>query len=87
MAGLAKELGCTQAQLAMAYVISYKYTSTAIVGATKPEQLEEIVGALEFQKKITPEVVDKINKIFNNQPFPGFNQRAPALFTPYPSIR
>lgn len=48
MAELAKEVGCSQAQLAMAFVISYKNTSTAIVGATKPEQLEEVVKAVEI---------------------------------------
>lgn len=57
----------------MAWVIAYKYTSTAIVGATKVEQLEDIVGAIEVQKKLTPQVEDKINKILNNQPFPGFD--------------
>lgn len=61
----------------MAWVIAYKYTSTAIVGSTKVEQLEEIVGAIEVQKKITPEVEGKINKILNNQPYPGLDPRAP----------
>lgn len=71
----------------MAWVISYQYTSTAIVGATKPEQLEEIVGAVKLQKKITPEILERINKIFNNQPFPGIDQRAPQFFTPAKPIR
>lgn len=36
---LAKELGCTMAQLAMAWVINNPDVSTAITGATKVEQL------------------------------------------------
>ncbi len=36
---IAKELGCTMAQLSMAWVIYYKNVSTAITGASSPNQL------------------------------------------------
>lgn len=34
---IAKEIGCTQAQLAMAWVIKNKDVSTAITSASRPE--------------------------------------------------
>ncbi len=50
---LATELGCSQAQLAMAWVIANPDVSTAITGATKPEQLVDTVKALEVLPKLT----------------------------------
>jgi len=38
----------------MAWVIWNKDVSTAITGGTKPEQLKEVVHAIEIYKKLTP---------------------------------
>ena len=65
---IAKELGCSQAQLAMAWVLKNKDVSTAITSASKPEQLEEIVGSLKFVSKITAEVEEKMNKLTGTRP-------------------
>lgn len=70
---LAKELGCTQAQLAMAWVIRNKDVSTAITGATREEQLEDIVGAVGVYPKLTKEVEDRIEAVFKNKPFIGID--------------
>ena len=35
---IAKELGCTMAQLALAWCVKNEHVSTVITGATKPEQ-------------------------------------------------
>ena len=43
---IADSLGCSQAQLAMAWCISYPDVSTAITGASRPEQLVETVKAV-----------------------------------------
>jgi aryl-alcohol dehydrogenase-like predicted oxidoreductase len=42
---LAEELGITMAQLAIAWVLRERGVSSAIVGASRPEQVEENVGA------------------------------------------
>ncbi|MCI0570209.1 MAG: aldo/keto reductase family protein [Myxococcaceae bacterium] len=44
-AALAQELGCTPAQLALAWVLRTSTVSSAIVGASRPEQLDENVKA------------------------------------------
>lgn len=41
----------------MAWVLYYKNTSCAITGATKLEQLDDIVGAFDVIKKLTPEIL------------------------------
>jgi aryl-alcohol dehydrogenase-like predicted oxidoreductase len=42
---LAKEAGCTLSQFALAWVLREPNVASAIVGASKPEQLEENAGA------------------------------------------
>jgi len=50
---LAKELECTQAQLAMAWCIANPDVTTAITGATRVEQLVETVDSLKVLPKLT----------------------------------
>ncbi|KAG9125805.1 hypothetical protein FRC07_006151 [Ceratobasidium sp. 392] len=71
------ELGTSVAILALAYAASHPNASasTVILGASTPEQLLENLKALEFVKKITPEVREKINKILDNDPTPEPNLR------------
>lgn len=68
MADIAKELGASQAQVAMAWVLVNKDVSTAITGATKPEQLTDIVGAIDVYKKLTPEMLKKIEDTAETKP-------------------
>ncbi|KAL4454214.1 hypothetical protein ABPG74_012171 [Tetrahymena malaccensis] len=68
LAEIAKEIGCTQAQLAMAWVIKNKDVSTAITSASRPEQLEDIVGSVNFISKITPEIEVRINTLTGKRP-------------------
>jgi voltage-dependent potassium channel beta subunit len=44
---LAEQAGCTMAQLAVAWVLNNSNVSSAIVGATRPEQLQDNVKALD----------------------------------------
>ncbi|KAE9136000.1 hypothetical protein PF007_g2364 [Phytophthora fragariae] len=60
---IAKELGCSVAQLAIAWVASNPHVSTVILGATSIKQLDENLKALEFADKITPEIREKIDAI------------------------
>ncbi|OWY90898.1 Voltage-gated potassium channel subunit beta, partial [Phytophthora megakarya] len=60
---IAEELGCSLAQMSLAWTVSNENVSTVLVGASRPEQLEENIKALEFVDKITPEVKAKIDEI------------------------
>lgn len=65
------DLGCSVAQLALAWVAKvHPYTSTVILGATKPEQLIENLGAIEVLPKLTLEIMEEIEKVLANKPTP-----------------
>lgn len=65
-----KELNCTVASLALAWVAHNPNTSTVILGATKVHQLEENLKALDVLPKITHDIYKKINAILDNEPNP-----------------
>jgi aryl-alcohol dehydrogenase-like predicted oxidoreductase len=60
---LASDLGCTMAQLALAWCLKNPNVSTAITGATKPAQITENLKALDVLPKLTGEVMAKIEAI------------------------
>jgi aryl-alcohol dehydrogenase-like predicted oxidoreductase len=65
---IAKKLGISQSTLAYAWVLKNKNVSTAITGASKPEQVYESVKAIDAYKKLTDEVMEEIEKILGNKP-------------------
>ena len=65
---LAEELGCSMAQLAMAWCINNPDVSTAITGASSPKQLEDTFKAIRVRKLLTPEIESRIEKIFKTAP-------------------
>ncbi|MBS1751658.1 MAG: aldo/keto reductase [Bacteroidetes bacterium] len=69
LADLARKLDVSLASLAIAWTIHNPNVTSAILGATKKQQLEENLKALEVVKKITPDIVEKIEKILQNKPF------------------
>ena len=60
---VAKELGCTLAQLALAWCVRNPRVSTVITGATRVEQISENMKALDVVAKLTPEVMARIDGI------------------------
>ncbi|MBS1564140.1 MAG: aldo/keto reductase [Bacteroidetes bacterium] len=60
---LAKELGTTSTDLAVAWVIKNPHVTCAILGATKKEQLEQNLKALDLVPKLTDDVMKKIDEI------------------------
>ena len=66
---LSKELNVSMASLAIAWTIKNPNVTTAILGATRKEQLEENFKALETVKVLTPEVMERIEGILENKPF------------------
>jgi len=60
---LAHELGCTLAQLSIAWCLENPHVSTVITGASRPSQVVENLRALEVVGKLTPEVMARIDAI------------------------
>lgn len=70
---IATELGCSQAELALAWTIANKDVSTAIFGATSIEQVESNIRAVTVASKWTPELEAQIEKVLGNQPEPAMD--------------
>jgi voltage-dependent potassium channel beta subunit len=60
---LARELGGSLSQLAIAWATRNPHVSTVILGASRREQLAENLGALELLPKLTSDVVARIESI------------------------
>ncbi|MCL4268321.1 MAG: aldo/keto reductase [Anaerolineales bacterium] len=61
---IAKELGGTLSQLAIAWCLKNPFVSSVITGASRVEQVHENLKAGEIADKITPEVMERIDAIF-----------------------
>ncbi len=61
---IAKELGCTLSQLAIAWILKNPNVSTVITGASRVEQVHENLKAGEVAPRITPEILQRIDDIF-----------------------
>jgi voltage-dependent potassium channel beta subunit len=68
IADLAGDLGCTPAQLGVAWCLKNPNVSTVILGASKVAQLEENLKAPEVLPKLTDEVMAQIEVILGNKP-------------------
>lgn len=65
---IAAELGCTNAQMALAWCLKNPNVSSVITGASRVEQVHENVKALEVVAKLTPEVMQQIEATLQNKP-------------------
>jgi voltage-dependent potassium channel beta subunit len=63
LASVADDLGCTLAQLSIAWCVKNPHVSTVITGASKVEQVHENLSALEVVPLLTDEVMDRILRI------------------------
>jgi voltage-dependent potassium channel beta subunit len=68
LTAFAKELGVSVASLSIAWTISNPNVTTAILGATRKEQLQENLKALEVLPKLTPDVLQRIESIMQTKP-------------------
>ena len=68
LASVAGDLGISQAVLAVAWCLKNQNVSTVILGASKEHQLEETLTASDAAEKLTPEVLQKIEQILDNNP-------------------
>jgi len=68
LSDLAARLGTTTAALSIAWCIKNPDVTTAILGATKKQQLIDNLKALEVVNLLTPEVMEKIEGIMKTKP-------------------
>lgn len=68
LAVIAEDLGCTLPQLALAWCLKNPNVSTAITGASRPQQVTENIAALEVVPLLTTEIMEKIETILDNKP-------------------
>lgn len=65
---IAKELGVSTAQLALAWILKNPNISSMITGASRPQQVLDNIRALDVVEKLTDEVVEKIEAAVGNKP-------------------
>lgn len=65
---IADKLGVSQANLAYAWVLKNEHVSSAITGASKPEQVYDSVKSLAVVEKLTPELMKEIDEVLGNKP-------------------
>ncbi len=65
-----KELDCSVTQLALAWCVKNNNVSTVLLGATKPYQLKENLGAIPVARRMTQKHMDDIEKILQTKPSP-----------------
>jgi voltage-dependent potassium channel beta subunit len=65
---IADRLGCTRAQLALAWCLRNPEVSTVITGASRVEQVVQNMEALDVVAKLSPEVLAEIEAVLENQP-------------------
>ena len=61
---IARELDCTLSQLALAWCLKNPFISTVITGASRIEQVHENMKAADVAPKLTPEILERIDGIF-----------------------
>ncbi|KAI4960784.1 hypothetical protein J4E86_002409 [Alternaria arbusti] len=65
---VAKKLDTDVATLSMAWVLSNKNVSSAITGASRPEQIYQTVKAVDVYRKLTKENLEEIEQVMGSKP-------------------
>jgi aryl-alcohol dehydrogenase-like predicted oxidoreductase len=60
---IAADLGCTLAQMSLAWCLANPRVTSVITGASRPAQVVENMKALDAVKKLTPDVMARIDAI------------------------
>ena len=65
---VAQELGASTAQLALAWLLRLPELSSVITGASRASQVRENLKAAELKERLTPDVLERIEAILDNDP-------------------
>jgi aryl-alcohol dehydrogenase-like predicted oxidoreductase len=84
--GVAKEIGCTPAQLAVAWTLANPAVCSPVIGVRTPAQLEDNLGALAVE--ISPDQLARLNAISAVEPvFPMDVLKGPAESMMFGGVR
>ncbi len=67
LSDIAGELGCTMSQLAIAWCASNPHVSTVITGASRPDQVQENMGALDVLAGLDDSVMQRIDQVLRSR--------------------
>ncbi|HCH39910.1 aldo/keto reductase [Leclercia adecarboxylata] len=70
LTGVAEDLGVTRAQVALAWVLSKRGVAAPIIGASREEQLDELINAVDIT--LTPEQIAELETPYKEHPVVGF---------------
>lgn len=70
LAPIAKDLGISMPQMALAWCLKNRDVSTVITGASKAEQVRENMKAIDAVDKLDSGVMDRIEEVLDNRPSP-----------------
>ena len=62
---IAGELGCSPAQLSIAWCAKNPHVSTVITGASRVEQVEENLAAVDVMAQLTTDVMERLDRVFS----------------------
>ena len=65
---IAQKLGVSMSTLSLAWVLRNPNVSSAIMGASRVEQVYENCRAVSVVEKLTPEIMKEVDEILNNKP-------------------
>src|SRR5437588_7959051 len=65
---IAKDLGCSMAQLGLAWCLKNPHVSTVMTGASRPEQVVENMKAIDVVAKLDSGVMERIDEVLGNRP-------------------
>jgi len=65
---IATSIGCTLAQLSLAWCLKNPNVSTVITGASNPQQIIENFKSLEIVQQLTPDIMEEIELAMQNKP-------------------
>jgi aryl-alcohol dehydrogenase-like predicted oxidoreductase len=72
---IARSMGVSQAQLALAWTLKNKDVSVCMFGASNLSQVEDNLKAIEAYKKITPEINSQIEEAMQTRPPPAMDYK------------
>ncbi|CAO3615485.1 unnamed protein product [Cunninghamella echinulata] len=75
MCEIAKRIGCTPAQLSIAWCLKNPNVTSVIIGASTPEQAKENIKSLQLLHLLTNEVMQELEEILANKPEAVFDFR------------
>ncbi|MBI1865103.1 MAG: aldo/keto reductase [Nitrospirae bacterium] len=68
LAMVARNLGMSTAQFAIAWCLKNPNVSSVITGATRVEQVRENLKAADLSDRLTPDAMERIEKVLGNRP-------------------